>query len=76
MMKVYSKPDPFYLTKQWRALRLQKLNKDPLCECCMQSGRVTVATVVHHMLDIDEYPEYKLNIKYLMSLCVPCHSDP
>ena len=51
-----------------------KLNKDPLCECCMQSGLVVPAVMVHHLLDIDTHPDSALDMKYMMSLCLSCHS--
>ncbi len=38
-----------YKTAQWRALRASQLAKQPLCERCEARGKVTPATVCHHI---------------------------
>jgi 5-methylcytosine-specific restriction protein A len=63
----------FYLSPCWQSLRKQKLALDPLCQCCEQSSKVVPASMVHHMLPILQFPEERLNIKFLLSLCIPCH---
>ena len=63
----------FYLSQPWICLRKQKLAEDPLCQCCEQSDKVVPASMVHHMLPILQFPEEKLNKKFLLSLCQSCH---
>ena len=60
----------------WRKLRVQKLQTDPLCECddC-QAGklRITMATVVDHRISIVERPDLRLEWSNLRSMSKPCH---
>lgn len=56
----------------WRKLRRQKLRANPLCEECERGGLVVVATMVHHILPIEEGGEV-LDWDNLMSLCEICH---
>ena len=44
----------FYQSARWRRLRTIKLNADPLCEECRRAGRITEATVVDHIVPINE----------------------
>src|SRR5271166_2146777 len=43
-----------YNTRRWFRLRLQKLQRDPLCEMCLQTGEITVADVVDHRIPISK----------------------
>jgi 5-methylcytosine-specific restriction protein A len=63
----------FYLQPQWRALRAQHLSEYPLCARCEQQGLVTVAVVVHHLVEIRDRPDLALDPDNLQSLCVSCH---
>ncbi len=38
-----------YDTARWKRLRLEALAREPLCRRCSKQGRVTPATVVHHV---------------------------
>ena len=38
-----------YNSARWRRLRLMQLQAQPLCQMCLDAGRVTVATVVDHV---------------------------
>ena len=46
----------------WRKLRLQFLRQHPLCECedCKLSGLPDIATVVDHILPVEERPDLRL----------------
>ena len=57
----------------WRRLRRLKLRSDPLCEDCYRMGRVTPATMVHHVVTIEQAPDIRLAWDNLMSLCEACH---
>ena len=60
----------------WRKLRKYKLRANPICEspdCLDGTRRVTAATVVHHIKDIDTHPELRLVLDNLMSVAFECH---
>ena len=63
----------FYSSQAWIRLRKLKLALDPLCQCCEQSDKVVPASVAHHLVSILQFPDERLNIKFLLSLCLPCH---
>ena len=65
-----------YKTKQWQAMREQKLFDQPLCERCDAKGKMTIATVVHHI----ERHEGDENLFFcgqegLASSCERCHNS-
>jgi 5-methylcytosine-specific restriction protein A len=51
------------------------LNEHPWCRFHLEAtpSRVVVATVVDHVLTIEEAPERRLDPSNLQSLCKPCH---
>lgn len=57
-------------SKQWRAIRQQVLDREPLCRHCKVRGLVTPATEVDHIYGdtSDNRPEA------LQALCQPCHA--
>jgi 5-methylcytosine-specific restriction endonuclease McrA len=57
-------------SKQWRAIRQQVLDREPLCRDCAARGLVTVATEVDHIAG--DTADNRLEA--LMPLCKPCHS--
>ena len=59
-----------YATRDWKFSREKKLTNEPICELCIDSGRVTIATLVHH-IDNNSSNNYQSN---LMSLCSACHN--
>lgn len=77
--------DPNYIklinTQRWRNLRLKKLQAIPLCECCKQNGKYTLATLVHHITAVESVNTISqmeiLMFDYdnLMSLCDDCHIE-
>lgn len=57
----------------WRKVRDQHLREEPLCQMCMEAGRVTAATVVDHIVSIADRPDLRLDRSNLRSLCKPHH---
>ena len=53
----------------WRRIRLQVMNDEPLCRRCADAGRVTAASLVHH-IDEDSTNNARGNLE---PLCNPCH---
>jgi len=65
----------FYKSPQWKRLRAVALRRDEyLCRRCKRYGRNREATVVHHILHVDEYPDKALRLDNLISLCAECHN--
>jgi 5-methylcytosine-specific restriction enzyme A len=60
---------------QWRKVRQQKLNEDPLCEICLKEELTTLATTVHHIEAIDTHPHLRLTMSNLQSVCNEHHEE-
>jgi 5-methylcytosine-specific restriction protein A len=63
-----------YKTGQWQRIRAGQLARHPLCARCKKQGRITIATVCHH---VD--PETKKTAFFagpFESSCAPCHDGP
>jgi 5-methylcytosine-specific restriction protein A len=64
---------------EWRRIRAVKLGQQPLCERCKESGRIELATEVHHkdpceMATTDfELRQRMFEYSNLESLCHDCH---
>lgn len=66
----------FYHTGSWRRLRVLALQRDHyLCQNCLRQKRVTIATEVHHIKPIADFPELALTLDNLESLCWDCHEQ-
>jgi 5-methylcytosine-specific restriction protein A len=59
---------------RWVKVRLIKLKRNPLCECCHGQGKITIATLVHHIVSIRDGGAV-LDMSNLMSLCIRCHDS-
>lgn len=57
----------------WRRCRSAFLLKHPLCQFCETAGRVEEATVVDHIITIEDRPDLRLDWSNLRPLCKPCH---
>src|SRR5574343_99877 len=58
---------------QWRKVRRMKLRTNPLCEECENGRLIIKATMVHHIIPIEDGGD-RLAWNNLMSLCEACHS--
>lgn len=58
---------------RWQKVRAIKAANDPLCEQHLKQGTVVPLDVVHHIKSVEEYPELRLDMDNLMSLCRDCH---
>ena len=78
------KPNPFYVSPEWRRLRKQVLASDRgECLDCRRRGYYNKANTVHHVMHLDKHPELALSVEYvdsdgqtqrnLVSLCHECH---
>jgi len=59
---------------RWDKVKSLKLRANPVCERCASEGRVTIATVVHHVIPVNERPDLLLSFENLKSLCRRCHA--
>ena len=57
---------------QWRKVRDRYLRLHPLCERHDKQGRVLVASMVHHIIPLNEGGK-KYDFDNLMALCFSCH---
>lgn len=75
----------FYLTDEWKALRLEILEKHHWeCQECLKKGRYTRAVCVHHVNELKHRPDLALSEffvdregrkeKNLVPLCNSCHN--
>ena len=66
-------------TSRWLSLRRWKLERQPLCETCMEEDRLTPATEVHHVVPAEtamtsaEMEGLMYDPHNLRSLCHACH---
>lgn len=63
----------FYQSTAWRKLRAVKLEQEPMCEECLQAGRITPAQMVDHIVPINKGGA-GLDMDNLQSLCNACHA--
>lgn len=66
---------PWYKTTFWRDLRLVHLGREPLCRRCKEEGRLTEATVVHHVRPHKGDWNLFRDGSNLASSCKRCHDS-
>jgi 5-methylcytosine-specific restriction enzyme A len=67
------RPKSIYNDWTWFKTRALKKRLQPLCEKCLEQNRLTVATIVHHKVSVEEAPHLMYALDNLQSLCRPCH---
>ncbi len=68
------KEQGFYKSITWKRARVMALQRDHyLCQECLKAGRMTMATEVHHVRPLEDYPDLALDLDNLESLCRRCH---
>lgn len=60
--------------RDWKRLRDQVLREEPLCRACLAAGRVTEASMVHHVEPVATRPDLRLTRSNLVPLCDPHHA--
>ncbi|MTV20886.1 HNH endonuclease [Staphylococcus delphini] len=67
--------DWFYHSRAWKKLREIALDRDNnLCQMCLRKGEITDATIVHHIVYVDDDFSKALDLENLMSVCHSCHN--
>lgn len=68
-----------YQNTAWRKERDNYLREHPLCEKCLEKGKITPAQDIHHKKSPFKNGEINWNLLYdvnnLMSLCKECHGN-
>lgn len=64
----------FYASSAWREVRAIKLSIQPMCEVCLEAGRLTEAKLVHHIVEVRDDYSRRLDIDNLQSICQACHN--
>lgn len=62
-----------YDSAEWRKLREIHIRRNPLCESCLENGRITPAVIVDHKVEIKDGGG-RLDPDNLQSLCRSCHN--
>lgn len=66
--------DPFYGTARWKRAREAALRRDLyLCQDCLPN-RLTPATMVHHIVPLEQDRSLATELDNLVSLCDACHN--
>ncbi|MEM5014101.1 HNH endonuclease [Niallia taxi] len=64
----------FYKSAAWSKARRLALERDNhLCVHHLKQNRVVAADMVHHIMELKDYPELGLTLDNLISLCNSCH---
>jgi 5-methylcytosine-specific restriction protein A len=63
-----------YNTARWQRLRRYKLSEHPLCQSCLQVGRIEPAAVVDHRTPVTAGGDAFPALEQLASMCAPCHN--
>lgn len=67
--------EAFYNSPRWRRKQKAILRRDHYqCQLCKRYGRISEATIVHHKLELAEYPELAMDDDNLVSVCRKCHN--
>ena len=68
-----------YQNTTWRKLRNTYLKQHPICEKCLEKGKITPATSVHHVRSPFSNGDVNFNLlldaNNLMSVCHLCHAE-
>jgi len=50
------------------------IRDDYMCQSCLKNNKIKKADVVHHIKELEDYPELGLTLSNLESLCHKCHN--
>lgn len=67
----------FYSGREWQLVRERALMRDNgLCQNCLRIGqKITIATMVHHIVPVKKDWSKRLQMDNLVSLCDKCHGQ-
>lgn len=56
---------------RWRKLVLQA---SPICVVCLAQGKTTAATIAHHVVEVLDDPDRRLDPDNGVGVCAACHN--
>jgi 5-methylcytosine-specific restriction protein A len=62
-----------YRTARWQRTRAHQLQAEPLCQRCKREGRITAATICHHIDKTSKDNPETFFAGPFESRCKPCH---
>lgn len=62
-----------YASRQWRALRINQLQNNPLCAFCLSQNLIVSASIVDHVIPHKGNKALFFQPDNLQSLCKLCH---
>lgn len=69
--------EKFYSSRTWKKFRVKVLERDHYeCQWCRNDKtkpRIVTATVVHHIKEVNDYPDLAFDMNNCVSLCRECH---
>jgi 5-methylcytosine-specific restriction endonuclease McrA len=70
-------PKPWHAgyDREWERFRKRILAQHPFCADCLRRGQMTPARDVHHIKKLRDFPQFRLDPRNVMTLCIACHSD-
>lgn len=69
------KHDRFYHSAAWKKVRnLIKIRENGLCQQCLSEKRITVGTIVDHIIPMSVDWDKRLEENNLQLLCIECHN--
>lgn len=66
--------DKFYWSRQWKEIRKQHKQQEPLCRTCKGNGIIKAGRHSDHIIPINERPDLATRIDNLQNLCEACHN--
>lgn len=69
-----------YNSREWKELRIRKMQANPICEMCHKQGIIKASHCVHHVVPIEtaktkeEMRRIAFDANNLMALCDDCHA--
>lgn len=65
----------FYKNDEWKRVKTLALIRDKgLCQWCLKEGKIKLADVVHHIVEVKKDWNKRLDMDNLVSLCHECHN--
>jgi len=58
----------------WRTLSERIRKARPLCEDCLEQGKVTPSKECHHVVKITDAPHLRLEPRNIVAICKQCHN--
>ena len=57
----------------WQVVSKRYRRENPLCERCLESGKITPTAHAHHKIRIKDNEALRLDVANLMAVCIACH---